>query len=65
MTAKSRIPVEEEIPVPIPGSEEKRDVTGHAAAFGEVILLEMQAAEIALARTNADFIDRIENFDTH
>jgi hypothetical protein len=45
VTAKSRIPVEEEIPVPIPGSEEKRDVTGHAAAFGEVILLEMQAAE--------------------
>ena len=45
VTAKSRIPVEEEIPVPLPISEEKREVTGHAAAFGEVVLLEMQAAE--------------------
>ena len=45
VTAKARVPVEEEIPVPFPASEEKRDVTGHAAAFGEVVLLEMQASE--------------------
>ncbi len=41
VTAKSRVPVEEEITLPdIP-----RDCTCHAAAFGEVVLLEMQAAE--------------------
>lgn len=41
VTAKSRVPVEEEITLPdIP-----RDCTCHAAAFGEVVLLEMQAAD--------------------
>ena len=41
VTAKSRVPVEEEISLPdIP-----RGGTCHAAAFGEVLLLEMQASE--------------------
>ena len=41
VTAKSRVPVEEEITLP----EVPRDCTCHAAAFGEVVLLEMQAAD--------------------
>ncbi|MGN1346781.1 MAG: hypothetical protein ACI4V1_08340 [Eubacteriales bacterium] len=41
VTAKSRVPVEEEIPLP----EGAGEGSCHAAAFGEVVLLEMQAAD--------------------
>ncbi len=41
VTAKSRVPVEEEISL----AEVPRDGSCHAAAFGEVVLLEMQAAD--------------------
>ena len=41
VTAKSRVPVEEEITLP----EVPRDCVCHAAAFGEVVLLEMQTAD--------------------
>ena len=43
VTAKSRVPVEEEITLPQP--EHPREGSCHAAAFGEVVLLEIQAAE--------------------
>ena len=51
VTAKSRVPVEEEITL----AEPVREGSCHAAAFGEVVLLEMQAAEDGVLTWRMDY----------